>query len=347
MKIILDWVTATPDITTGGALTGFDEEDMNQVPDSVVLSERAIFTGTEATFTLTTSKEPHDIVLFDFLGNKVEVTVTYTANGSSKTTDPFTPRDQLITPVNEWSTTFRTQSTNEWIDLDHINTFDDADDGTDYEIEFTMETTENDNNDIKGSIDTWDDGSFNADAKDIPLGSRIKFDGTDDLFQVTGIFGSGMSSDSVTLVEPENDTTVPTSSTTIENIYRPISVSKVLVSTNTLNQNNPHWGMSRKRNVVQSSHNMHRGRLIPLHRSGLKYDSYTLTSGFQDDMSQDFIDFLQADGTSARPMHIVSDNATYEKREYIIFGQFAGLPTETIDARNHRVWAMDINAGII
>ena len=346
MKIIQDWVIAEPDITTGSILTGFDEDDLIQTPDNVILSERGIFTGTAATFTITVEapQVPQDIVLFDFLGNKLDINISYTDTNLEDQTVAFeNVRNQDTTPVNEWSTTFRTQTTNEWIDLDHLNSFPNTDEDTEYEIEFVMETIEDEFNDIRGKISDWADSSFNSSAGNIPLGARVVLDdGTDETtHQITQIYGSGTADDSVALTG-----TVPDSAT-VEAIYRPISVSKIMVSTNTLEVNNPHWGMSRKRNVIQSSHNMYRGRLIPLNRPGIKYDSYTLTSGFQDEMSQDFIDFLHSDGTSARPMQVISDNDTYEKREWIIFGQFQGLPTETLDARNHRVWAMDITSGII
>ena len=345
MKIIQNWATATPSVTDGSVLsTGFPVTNINQAPDSTVLSERVIFTGTEATFTITVKAPavPQDIVLLDFLGNKLEVSVTYTdADGASQTSDTITVRNQLTTPTNEWSTTFRTQSTNEWIDLDHLNTFEDAASDTDYVVEFVCETTETDANDIKGEISAWADSSFDSSAGSIPLGARVDLEG--DLHQITEIYGSATANDSVAMSDD------PADSADVDHIYRPISISKVLISTNTLQVNNPHWGMSRKRNVIQASHNMHRGRLIPLNRPGIKYDSYTLTSGFQDDMSDDFIDFLQSEGTSARPMQIISENSPdrYDNREWIIFGQFQGLPTETLDARNQRVWAMDIVAGII
>ena len=342
MKIIQNWVTATPSITDGSIVSGFPVTNVNQAPNSVILSERSIFTGTQAAFTMTTDTVPQDIVLFDFLGNKLDITVTYDDADGAEQSVTFDVRDQLTTPINEWSTDFRTQSTNEWIDLDHLNSFSDADDDTDYVIKFEFETTEDDSNDIKGEITAWADSSFNSSAGNIPLGARVDIDGT--LYQIDQIYGSGTSDNSVSL------TGSPPDSGDVDHIYRPISFSKVLVSTNTLEVNNPHWGMSRKRNVVQTSHNMHRGRLIPLNRPGIKYDSYTLTSGFQDEMSQDFIDFLQAEGTSARPMQIISENVSdpsYGGREWIIFGQFSGLPTETLDARNHRVWAMEIIAGII
>ena len=353
MKIVQAWGTATPSTSN----TVLDDEvfgvsNLNQTPDALVLSDRVIFDGTSASFTITTKSKPQDLVIFDLLANKLEVYVTYTdTNSIEQTTDTIEVRNQTTTDVNEWSTDFRTQSTNEWEDFDHLNTFSDAATDTDYVVTFDIETIEDEDNDIKGEIDTWNvgsgtkNGSFNADAGNIPLGSRIKFSGITALQQISVVFGSGMADDTVTL-----SGTAPTSETTIERIYRPISLSKALVSTNTLEVNNPHWGMSRSRNVIQASHNMHRGRLIPLNRPGINYDSYTLTTGFKDLMSQDFIDFLQAQGTGARPFQIISenvDNSDYVGREWIILGQFQGLPTETLDARNHRQWSMNIIGGII
>ena len=346
MKIARNWITTTPTVTTGTILSGFDVSDINQGPDVAVLSERGIFEGTTATVTMTTTTQPQDVILFDFLGNKIVLDVEYTDTADATVTKSFEIQDQLSTEYNDWSTVFQTQSTNSWTDLDHLTTFSDAKIGTSYSLAFQMDTVENESNDIKSDITAWADSSFNSVATYIPLGSRVTIDdgGTITTHQITQIFGNGTSDNSVVL----NGT--PPATGTITSIYRPISLSKCLVSTNTFEINNPHWGMSRKRNVIQSSHNMHRGRLVPLNRQGIKYDSYTLSTGLQDLMSQDFIDYINDEGTAARPMQVISENVEgprYDGREWIIFGQFQGLPTETLDARGHRNWSMELAAGII